>query len=389
MSNEHPSDTSTLQAGARQSPLHAWHVSHGAIFTEFAGWRMPLRYGSDLAEHAAVRSHAGIFDLSHMGEIEVRGLRAGEALDYGLVGDLSGLSEGGARYTMLCEASGGVLDDLVVYRRSRTRFLVVANAANTTTVLTELAERARGFAGVKVEDQSEAYGLVALQGPLSQAILQPVVSQGLEGLRPYRMVEDRVAGVSAIIARTGYTGEDGFELFVPANEMPVVIDQILDSGGSRLLPAGLAARDLLRLEAGLPLYGNELTREVTPFEAGAGRVVHFEKPGDFVGRSALEQRAAEGPRILLVGLLAEGRRAPRHGYRVLDRQSGESVGEVTSGALSPTLARPIAMAYVAREVLAGARALSVDVRGTAVPVERTELPFYRRSKGGLRDERRA
>ncbi|WP_197320197.1 glycine cleavage system aminomethyltransferase GcvT [Saccharomonospora sp. NB11] len=360
------------------TPLHDVHAELGASFTEFAGWSMPVRYSSDLAEHRAVREAAGQFDLSHMGEIEVSGPEAAQAMDYALVGTLSAVAVGRARYTMLCDVDGGVLDDLVVYRLAEERYLVVANAGNAALVFDALRERSEKF-DATVTDLSARTALVAVQGPASAAVVAEATGAELDGLRYYASMRATVAGHEVLLARTGYTGEDGFELFVDTGDGPTAaVDtwrRLAEVGASHgLVPAGLACRDTLRLEAGMPLYGNELTPERTPFHANLGRIVKFDKPGDFVGRSALE-RVGE-PDVVLVGLRGEGRRAPRHGYRVLD--GDREVGEVTSGALSPTLGYPIAMAYVARDVAEPGTTLSVDVRGRAATVDVVSLPFYKR-----------
>jgi aminomethyltransferase len=360
--------------------------------TQFAGWLMPLRYGSETAEHLAVRSSAGLFDLSHMGEIAVTGPGAGEALDYALTGWLSRLKVGQARYTMICAADGGILDDLVVYRQAEDRFLVVANASNAPVVLADLTERvgvfngpASGAADVSISDETELTALIAVQGPNASAIIASLSSPAVPALKYYSGCYGEVAGVPAWVARTGYTGEDGFEVFCPAQDAERVWDSLTQAGGASLVPAGLAARDTLRLEAGMPLYGNELGRDVTPYEAGLGRVVRLDKPGDFVGREALAKAAAavsagDGPERVLVGLIARSRRIPRHGYPVLS--GGAEVGSVTSGAPSPTLGAPVAMAYVAREACepkAGTE-FGIDVRGRVEPADLVELPFYRRSQ---------
>lgn len=364
----------------KTTPLHDVHVEHGASFTDFAGWSMPVRYSSDLAEHRAVREAAGQFDLSHMGEIEVTGAEAAQALDYALVGNLSALKVGRARYTLLCAADGGVLDDLVVYRLSEQRYLVVANAGNTAVVVEALRERAATF-DAEVTDVSPQTALIAVQGPASAAIVEQVTGAELDSLRYFASMPAIVDGAEILLARTGYTGEDGFELFLDADSAVSVWRRITEAGASHgLLPAGLACRDTLRLEAGMPLYGNELSSELTPFHAGLGRTVKFDKPGDFVGRSALEDKRE--PEKVLVGLRGEGRRAPRHSYRVLD--GDRVVGEITSGVLSPTLGYPIAMAYVTPEVAEPGTALLVDIRGRSTPVEVVSLPFYHRpstSKG--------
>jgi aminomethyltransferase len=363
---------------SRQTPLYQVHARLGAVMTSFAGWQMPLRYGSETAEHQAVRHAAGLFDLSHMGEIGVRGPGAGAALDYALTGLLSGLAPGRARYTMICAPDGGVLDDLVVYRRGEQEFLVIANAANTQAVYGALAERAAGFDAV-VTDATDDYALIAIQGPAAAGILGGVTGLDLGGMKYYSGASGEVAGHPAWVARTGYTGEDGFEVFCRPSDA-VSVWQALSAAGSAagLVPAGLAARDTLRLEAGMPLYGHELGPDVTPFEAGLGRVVKFDKPGDFVGRSALWARSSAGPRQVLVGLTLRSRRVARHGYPVM--ADGQEVGAVTSGAPSPTLGQPIAMAYLAAGTDAGDAVLTVGIRGEAVPAELTDLPFYSRSR---------
>jgi aminomethyltransferase len=345
--------------------------------TSFAGWQMPLRYASETAEHQAVRRAAGLFDLSHMGEIRLSGPGAGAALDYALTGHLSTLRPGRARYTMICADDGGVLDDLVVYRQDEDEFLVIANAANTDVVLTQLRDRASGR-DAQVTDATGDYALVAIQGPEAAGILAPLVG-GLDlgAIKYYAGAFGEVAGRRAWVARTGYTGEDGFEVFCRPEDAEAIWSALVVQGTpAGLVPAGLAARDTLRLEAGMPLYGNELGPDVTPFEAGLGRVVKFDKPGEFVGREALAARASSGPVKNLVGLTIQSRRIARHGYPVL--ADGQTCGIVTSGAPSPTLSAPIAMAYLEPGAGQDDQVLTVGIRGEAVPARLTDLPFYRR-----------
>ena len=357
------------------------HERLGATMTSFAGWQMPLRYASETAEHLAVRRAAGLFDLSHMGEIVVAGPGAGAALDYALVGNLSALRPGRARYTMICAEDGGVLDDLVVYRLDEDEFLVIANASNTDVVFESVRDRAAGY-DARVTDATGDYALVAIQGPEAAGILAPLAG-GLDlgAIRYYAGAFGEVAGRRAWVARTGYTGEDGFEVFCRPEDAVPIWDALASGGagadsGAGLVPAGLAARDTLRLEAGMPLYGNELGPDVTPFEAGLGRVVKFDKPGEFVGREALAARAASGPVLRLAGLTVQSRRIARHGYPVL--ADGKTCGTVTSGAPSPTLGVPIAMAYLEPGADGDDRVLAVGIRGAEVPVQLTDLPFYRR-----------
>jgi aminomethyltransferase len=365
----------------RQTPLHAVHERLGATMTSFAGWQMPLRYTSETAEHQAVRRAAGLFDLSHMGEIAVAGPEAGAALDYALVGNLSALRPGRARYTMICAEDGGVLDDLVVYRLDEDEFLVIANAANTDVVFEAVRDRSAGH-DARVTDATADYALIAIQGPAAAGILAPLAG-GLDlgAIRYYAGTFGEVAGHRAWVARTGYTGEDGFEVFCRPEEAVPIWEALASGGtsadsGAGLVPAGLAARDTLRLEAGMPLYGNELGPDVTPFEAGLGRVVKFDKPGEFVGREALAARASSGPIRSLAGLTVQSRRIARHGYPVL--ADGKTCGTVTSGAPSPTLGVPIAMAYLEPEADGDDHELTVGIRGAQVPVQLTDLPFYRR-----------
>ncbi|MFJ6073062.1 glycine cleavage system aminomethyltransferase GcvT [Streptomyces sp. NPDC093065] len=371
----------------RRTALDATHRALGATMTDFAGWDMPLRYGSEREEHVAVRTRAGLFDLSHMGEITVNGPQAAELLNFALVGNIGTVKPGRARYTMICREDGGILDDLIVYRLGDTeagspRYMVVANASNAQAVLDALTGRAAGF-DAEVRDDRDAYALLAVQGPESPGILASLTDADLEGLKYYAGLPGTVAGVPALIARTGYTGEDGFELFV-APQHAVELWQALTKAGEGvgLVPCGLSCRDTLRLEAGMPLYGNELSTALTPFDAGLGRVVKFEKEGDFVGRASLAEaasRAEQNPPRVLVGLVAEGRRVPRSGYRVV--AGGAVIGEVTSGAPSPTLGKPIAMAYVdPAHAAPGTEDVGVDIRGSHEPYEVVALPFYKRRK---------
>ncbi|MFC9243376.1 glycine cleavage system aminomethyltransferase GcvT [Streptomyces sp. NPDC057136] len=366
----------------RHTALDALHRSLGATMTDFAGWDMPLRYASERDEHNAVRTRAGLFDLSHMGEITVKGPQAVNLLNHALVGNIGTIGLGRARYTMICREDGGILDDLIVYRLAETEYMVVANAGNAQIVLDAITERAAGFDAV-VRDDRDAYALIAVQGPESPGILKSVTDADLDGLKYYAGLPGTVAGVPALIARTGYTGEDGFELFVAPEHAEQLWKALTEAGAPvGLIPCGLSCRDTLRLEAGMPLYGHELTTALTPFDAGLGRVVKFEKEGDFVGRGALQaaaERAETAPPRKLVGLIAEGRRVPRAGFQVV--ADGKVIGEVTSGAPSPTLGKPIAMAYVdAAHAAPGTAGVGVDIRGTHEPYEVVALPFYKRQK---------
>jgi aminomethyltransferase len=379
----------------KYTALYDEHKKLGASFTDFGGCQMPQKYSSELAEHHAVRKSAGLFDLSHMGEVWVTGPDAGAFLDYALVGKISAVAVGKAKYSLICQEDGGIIDDLITYRRPAAAdgsdaFLVVPNAGNAAVVAAALTERTAGF-NVIVDDASAGTSLVAVQGPKAQELLLRLVPAAQHSLvtelKYYAAVEVPFlvagAGLNLLLARTGYTGEDGFEILV-ANDDAAGLWQALiaiaDEG--ELTPAGLASRDSLRLEAGMPLYGNELSLQGDPFAAGLGPVVGLSKAGDFVGKAALAAQKAAGAGTTsgrrLVGLKGLGRRAGRAHYPVL--KDGNVVGEVTSGQPSPTLGYPIAMAYVDVGFTEVGTALDVDLRGKAEPFEVVNLPFYRRAK---------
>jgi len=360
------------------TPLLERHRALGARIVEFAGWLMPVQYAGIMDEHRAVRERAGLFDLCHMGELFVEGPEAGAALARALVTDPPALAVGRAHYSMICAPDGGIIDDLIVYRPAEDRFLVVANASNAAAVSDELASRIHGFRAV-LDDRALATALVAVQGPASAAILEPLTTVDLAALRYYAIAEGEVAGIPALVARTGYTGEDGFEVFVETGQAGALWDALHEAGRPHgLVPVGLGARDTLRLEAGMPLYGNELDRATTPFDAGLGRVVALERDTDFVGRAALVAAREAGPRRMLVGLVVRGRGIARHGYAVYagERRSGV----VTSGTMSPTLGLPIAMASVAPADAAPGTILEVEIREARAAAEVVPLPFYRRPR---------
>ncbi len=362
------------------SPLHAVHESLGASFTPFGAWNMPLKYGSELGEHRAVRTSCGMFDLSHMGEVKVTGPDAAALLDYALVSKLSAIAVGKAKYSMMVNEQGGVIDDLITYRLGEQEFLVVPNAGNTEAVVSALQERAEGFE-VELVDASRDTALIAVQGPKAEAVIEALVdpedATTVQELKYYAATWMVVAGHRVLLARTGYTGEDGFELYIPCAEAEDLWKAIAEIGQDfDLVPCGLAARDSLRLEAGMPLYGNELSVERTPADAGLGVLVSKKKEGDFVGKQAL-LNAEESERVL-VGLSSTQRRAARQGAELY---AGEQVvGEVTSGQPSPTLGHPIALAYVDREYTAEGTELEADVRGKRLPFVVQTLPFYRREQ---------
>ena len=374
---------------ARYSPLHDLHVGLGASFTDFAGWQMPVRYDSDLAEHHAVRERVGMFDISHMAEISITGSQAGEFLDFAVAGKMSALALGQAKYTLLLTEAGTVIDDLIIYRLGDEHWLVVANAGNRFAAVDALKARVAGFSA-DVIDQSDETAMIAVQGPLALAVLESTVGltlsdsaadrpqSTLADLKYYWTLPAVFLGHPVLIARTGYTGEDGFELYIDSTEAAALWTTLAQAGESHgLVPCGLACRDTLRLEAGMPLYGHELTLDIRPAQAGLGKVVALSKEGDFVGRSASEKDLPADARVL-VALVGDGKRAARADYEVF--VGDDKVGIVTSGALSPTLGFPIALAYVHPSHSAEGSVVDVDVRGTRIPFTVSTLPFYRRKK---------
>ncbi|MBK4119529.1 glycine cleavage system aminomethyltransferase GcvT [Kocuria rhizophila] len=377
----------------RRTALHGAHERLGARFTDFGGWSMPVRYASDTAEHHAVRRGAGIFDLSHMGEVEVTGPQAVAFLDHALVGVLSGIGVGRAKYSVIVDEDGRVLDDLITYRLGEERYLVVPNAGNQDTVVEVLRQRAEAF-DVTVQDRGPETSLIAVQGPRALEVLRATgldPAEEVAGLKYYACAVARCGGVDVLAARTGYTGEDGFELYCANADAETLWNALLATAeelgteDAPVQPAGLAARDSLRLEAGMPLYGHELSTEITPVEAGLGKLVEValrkkdEAGTRTVGHDALAAMLRSTPERTLIGLEGLGRKPIRAGYTVL---SGErTIGEVTSGLPSPTLGKPVAMALVATDALDEVAAGNVsvqDARGRGVEVARTAMPFYTR-----------
>lgn len=368
----------------KETALAAEHEALGASFTDFGGWRMPLKYSSEMEEHRAVRSTAGMFDLSHMGEVRVVGPDAATFLNIALVGNLAKIETGKAKYSLICTAEGGIIDDLITYRMGEEEFLVIPNAANREVVAAALEERAAEFE-VEIWDESEGISLIAVQGPASAQIISSLVRADeidlVENLSYYAHTTVTIGGQEILLARTGYTGEDGFELYLPNDKAGALWRALLEGGSDfGLTPCGLACRDSLRLEAGMPLYGNELTTSRKPQEAGLP-VVAFSKEEDFIGRAALEQAKAAGVGRTtgqrLVGLKTSGKRAARTGH-VIQNLEGTPVGEITSGVPSPTLGHAIAMGYVDVAYMEPGTELHVDVRGKPIPFEVTKPPFYKR-----------
>ena len=362
-----------------RTPLHDVHTARGARMVPFAGYEMPVQYASIIDEHRTVRSAVGLFDLSHMGEIEVRGEEAVAFLRYALVSDPGTLAVGQAQYSMLCDADGGIIDDLITYRLDEGRFWIVCNASNRSAVSDQLSMLlARGDFGAEIEDRSDRTALVAPQGPNAAAMLAELTDLSLDTIANYHSAPGTVAGVECLVARTGYTGEDGFELFCDARRARDLWEAVMAAGERHgLRPCGLGARDTLRLEAGMPLYGNELGRDTNPFEVNLGRVVKLEK-GEFIGRAALQAIQQSGPSRKLIGLVMIDNAIPRSGYEV--RANGEPVGHVTSGTLSPTLGTKIAMAMVPAGMAGLGNEFEVIVRDRPQRAEQVKLPFYRRPR---------
>ena len=362
----------------RHTPLHASHLALGARMVPYAGYEMPVQYTSIIEEHRTVRSAVGLFDLSHMGELHLSGPEALAFARYAVVSDPGLLEPGQAQYSMLCAPDGGIIDDLIVYRVDD-GYLIVCNAANHDAVLGQLESlRGHGDFDVLLADRSEETALIAPQGPRSAELLGRLTDIDLSALGNYRSQQGRVAGIPCLVARTGYTGEDGFELFCTARKAQRLWDALVSTGSDLgLRPCGLGSRDTLRLEAGMPLYGNELDRSVNPYEANLGRVVKLEK-GEFIGRGALAAVQQTGPRRKLVGLVMRDEAIARHEYPVL--VDGSEAGVVTSGTLSPTLGERIAMAYLPAADAALGGMVEVLIRDRRHPAEQVKLPFYRRPK---------
>lgn len=366
----------------RRTALHARHVDRGARMVSYAGWDMPVQYTGIIGEHQAVREAAGLFDLGHMGEVEVTGPDAEEFLQWTTTNDVSKLAPGAAQYALLPNETGGAVDDIIVYRRpdGEEGYLVVVNAANHQRDVAwwqELRQR-RTDLNVTVNDVSYETGMVAIQGPKAEAIAAKVTDEDLGAIEPFHWTRGTVAGVDAMIARTGYTGEDGFEFYTSTDDIAAVWDALLEAGEPEgLVTVGLGARDTLRLEARMPLYGQELSDEISPYEAGLGWAV---KPDakDFVGRDAMVAAKGSPDRRKAVGFVTVGRSgAPRTHCKVF--VDGKEVGVVTSGAFSPTLQQNIGLALIDREYAGVGKPLQIEIRGKLIEAEQVKTPFYKRA----------
>ncbi len=364
----------TVEAPLRETPLAAEHVALGARMVPFAGFSMPVQYEGIKAEHEAVRTRAGLFDVSHMGELLLEGPGAVATADYLVTNDVSRLEDGKALYTLCCNERGAILDDLIVYRRSAERVLIVANAGNRDKIIAHVDAVAKGRC--QFTDASDATALLALQGPKAVDVIAAAGAKEATSLGSFRIGDFRVAGVDCTVARTGYTGEDGFELFCADADSVALWRGLLAAGAPfGIAPTGLGCRDTLRLEARLPLYGNDIDETTGPFEAGLGWVVKLDA-ADFIGKAALAKQKAEGPARKLVGIEMTGKGIARHGYPVV--VDGKTVGVVTSGSPSPTLGKNIGLAYVPTELSAVGTALGVQIRDKVIDAVVVKTPFYKR-----------
>lgn len=366
----------TVSPSLARTPLYQTGVQLKARFTNFGGWEMPLQYSGISSEHEAVRNKAGMFDISHMGKFTLQGKTLIDQLQNLVPSDLSRLQPGQAQYTVLLNPQAGIIDDIIIYYQGKDstdtqKVVIIVNASTTDKdkawILAHL-----DLDTVQFQDLSPDQVLIAVQGPNATSHLQSLVSADLTPVKAFGHLETTILGEPAFLARTGYTGEDGFEVMVNP-EVGIKLWQHLHHLG--VIPCGLGARDTLRLEAAMALYGQDIDDNITPLEAGLGWLVHLDTKGDFIGRAVLEQQKTEGVQRKLVGLQAQGRNIARHGYPVLS--SSQVVGEVTSGTLSPTLGYPIALAYVPTQLATFKQQLEVEIRGKAYPAVVIKRPFYR------------
>ncbi len=359
----------------RKTPLYDEHVRLGARIVDFAGWEMPVQYTGVIDEHRAVRAAAGLFDVSHMGQLEITGPGATEAVQYLTTNDVRKMTDGRAQYSILCNERGTVVDDIIVYRFSPTRYMLVVNASNAAKDFAWCRSHLKGNAAIR--DKSDEYALIAFQGPLAAKILSNFTDYDLPSMISYHFGEGKVAGKSAIIARTGYTGEDGFEIFTAPADAVHVWQALLEKGkGMGVAPAGLGARDTLRMEMKYSLYGHEITEETNPLESGLGWVVKLDTPDDFIGKAALVDVKKKGLSRALVGFKMQDSGIPRQGYPII--VAGKQAGIVTSGTMSPSLEYAIGIGFVPRESSALGTEISVDIRGRARKATIVETPFYRK-----------
>jgi aminomethyltransferase len=362
----------------KKTPLAETHEALGARMVDFGGWFMPVQYSGLVDEHRAVRERVGLFDVSHMGEIRVRGEGALDFLSYLTVNDPTTLMNGQAQYTVMVNERGGVIDDLLIYRFAADDYLLVVNASTQDKDLAWIQKQAADFA-VTVVSESDATAQIAVQGPQAESVLGRLTDEDLSGIAYYHFTEGKVAGIDAIISRTGYTGEDGFECYVPAGDAVTLWHALMEAGKPEdIRPAGLGARDSLRLEARMHLYGQDMDEDTSVLEAGLGWVTKLKKPVDFIGKAALIAQKKAGLTRKLVGFVLDGKGIARHGYPVVD-EAGETVGVVTSGTHSPTLGKAIGLAYVPTASAKPGTALTIRVRKKDTPATVFKGPFYKRS----------
>ncbi len=363
-----------------ETPLHDWHAAHGGKLVDFAGWSMPVHYGSIVAEHQATRTAGGLFDVSHMGRLKFAGQGAGVFLEGLLTRRVADMAVGQIRYGLVTNEAGGILDDVLVYRfveRGEPVHFLVVNASNRAKILNWIRFRLSGRDDVLLNDLTRDTAMIAVQGPRALQLAQPLVAADLASIKYYHGIQAEIAGMPALVSRTGYTGEDGVELTVPAEAAVGVWEKLLTAGAAQgVKAAGLGARDTLRLEAAMPLYGHELTEEINPLEAGLGFAVNLDGRM-FPGRDALARIKQSPLARARVGLELAGKRVPREHYPILDATKSP-VGEVTSGTFSPTFDKPIAMGYVRSGASQPGTELFVDIRGQTEPARVVKLPFYRR-----------
>ncbi len=372
-------DTEHTISALRRTPLYEQHKALGARLVEFSGWEMPVQYSGIIDEHNAVRERAGLFDVSHMGEFKVTGPDAGAFLQHLVPNDVAKLTVGQALYSQLCQPDAGVIDDLLIYRLAENDYMLVVNAGNIAKDYAWVKQQSKDYPNLQLADQSDTTALLALQGPLAQSILQPLTGVDLNNIRYYHFEAGLVDGVNCIISRTGYTGEDGFELYFAPVDAPKLWHDLLEAGKFQgLLPAGLGARDTLRLEAGYCLYGHELNEQTNPLEAGLGWTVKLNKGSDFIGRDALMKIKEEGVERKLVGIEMIERGVCRSEYVIYDNE--HPIGSLTSGAPSPTLHKNIGMGYVVAAHANPGEEVDVDIRGKKVAARIAALPFYKRKK---------
>lgn len=369
----------------KRTSLFVEHQRLGGRIVNFGGWELPVQYSGVIDEHQTCRKAAGIFDVSHMGEIQIEGNDAEKFLNHLVTNNVTQIAVGQAQYTAMCNVSGGVVDDLIIYRRAAGRFLLCVNASNTAKDFEHIKNIANEFktgkTDLSIRDESTKYAQIAVQGPRAQSIVQTLSAEPLASLKNYWFIETTILrNIPALIARTGYTGEDGFEIYMPWESAPEVWRALMDTGAPLgMKPCGLGARDTLRLEMKYALYGQELTEDTLPLEAGLGWVVKLDKE-DFVGKTSLIRAQEKGLRRKLVGLKSSDRAIPRHGYRVFDATGQTRIGEVTSGTLSPSLNVPIAIAYVQETLAREGTKVQIEIRGGKVGAEIVPTPFYRRMK---------